>query len=80
MSVTHNGRLLECDGPGCASTARVPVALRPVLGPAANTAEQSVHGWLYVVREGRWSHYCSACNEAYLASLAASDREKFSTP
>ena len=75
VSVTQNGRLLKCDGAGCVATARVPVALRSVLGAAGMTGS-SVYGWLYVVREGQWSHYCPKCNTAYLSSLAASDCEK----
>ncbi|BDI28615.1 hypothetical protein CCAX7_006660 [Capsulimonas corticalis] len=71
MSVTHNGQRLTCDGPGCMATANVLVALRSLLN---GVAPSSVSGWLHVVREERWMHYCPACERWYLASLAESDR------
>ncbi|MEO7715601.1 MAG: hypothetical protein ABIY70_05330 [Capsulimonas sp.] len=79
MSVIDNGQRVNCDGQGCAATARVPVALRSVLGAATSDTERpSVYGWLYVIRAGRWSHYCPECNVAYLSSLAALDCDHLS--
>jgi hypothetical protein len=65
MSYTAGRQIIQCDGRGCASEARTPVALRP---SAEHT--RAVDGWLFV-QEGKdggdnWSHYCPRCVRAYL--------------
>ena len=61
--MSADGQTIHCDGAGCDSTARVPVALRSQPTPG-------VDGWLFVTSRDGWFHYCPRCTGAYLSALA----------
>jgi hypothetical protein len=67
---------IVCDGaPGgkahCGATARLPVALRPLLpqgraGRDGGRRTVSVEGWLFCDGGEGWQHYCPSCAPEHL--------------
>ena len=72
MSFSDDGRLIVCDGPGCASRAGAPVALRTVLSKPDDSPD-SIRGWLFVGGRMHWRHYCQKCVPQYFRGIPQAD-------
>jgi hypothetical protein len=70
MSLAQDGQRIQCDGENCPETALLPVGLRPVLSQSHEQEIKQVDGWLFVLSQDVWHHYCHRCTQAYLGTLA----------
>lgn len=69
MSLGENGQWIHCDGEGCSAAVPVPVALC-TRATGECSEPHTIHGWLFVVSEGKASHYCPQCAPAHLSTLS----------
>lgn len=69
MSLARNGKEMMCDGYGCHATARVPVALRPVLTHKMDQDGLTPKGWLCVSTQGGGRHFCPSCAARFMLKL-----------
>ncbi|MCS6777019.1 MAG: hypothetical protein RMJ43_11250 [Chloroherpetonaceae bacterium] len=72
MSLDAEGRWILCDGAGCGVTVPLPVAL-PGRDEEGHEPENALHGWLFVVHNGKALHFCPRCALAHLAILSHTD-------
>lgn len=74
MSLDAKGQWILCDGAGCGIAVPLPVAL-PGRDGEDHKSENALHGWLFVVNNGKALHFCPRCASSHLTTLSHHDGE-----
>lgn len=75
MSITANGQWIQCDGPGCKATLRVPVGLRSTLSQERCVDTSQPTGWVFSLQSRKVMHYCPDCKAIYLDAVVNEGRD-----
>ena len=69
MSMSSDGKQIQCNGESCHAVTTLPIALRPQLTSSAR--QIPAEGWLFINRSGVSLHFCPCCARKELSGAAA---------